>query len=209
MSVERWLEQAPPPRSISASYQDPLELIWLRCVERLGWRLERSSEVFASWDGHGTLTLSDQANMDPDDTLAQLIFHEVCHALVEGPNGWAQPDWGLENIDARHLVNELACHRAQAALSTPYGLRGFLAVTTDWRPHYDALPKEPMAPCAFAGALDEQARGLAQAGLKRAQSEPWQSTLSEALSATQALVKLTAPFASATSGEGLSSLWLK
>ena len=189
--VALWLQRDPHPRRITAHYQDPLELIWLRCLSRLGWRLVRSPEVFASWDGERTLTLSTPEHMDPDDTLAQLIFHEVCHALVEGPKGWSKADWGLENIDARHLVHELACHRVQAGLAGRYGLRGLLAATTDWRPHYDALPLNPLAPCALAGELDAQAIELARGGLERAQGEPWRGALDEALSATQALQALS------------------
>ena len=191
--LTRWLTEPPAPRPITRSYADPLDLVWLRAAERLGWRVVRSTEVYASWDGAGTLTLSAPEHMDPDDTLAQLIFHEACHALVEGPAGWARPDWGLENIDGRHLVNELACHRAQAALAQRHGLRAFFAVTTDWRPHYDALPDDPLAPCAAAGALDEQARALALAAVARAEEEPWREALGEALRLTAALRALVAP----------------
>ena len=108
---------APPPRQIDAWYEDPLSLIWRSCAQGLGWRVERSAEVYASWDGRGTLRISDQAGMDPDDSVAQLILHEICHALVEGPAGLALPDWGLENVDSRDLVREFACHRLQAALA--------------------------------------------------------------------------------------------
>lgn len=193
--ILEWLKVGPPPRAIQAEYQDPLELVWLELLGEIGWRLTRSSEVFASWDGAGGLTLSIAEHMDPDDCLAQLIFHEVCHALIEGPQGWVRPDWGLENQDHRHLVNELACHRVQATLASRYGLRALLAVTTDWRPHYDALPANPMAPCLFAGPLDEEARTLAHHGLLRAETPPWRSALTEALTRTQKLRQLCAPFA--------------
>jgi len=193
--IALWLTGEAEPRSLTRRYQDPLELVWLHCLQALGWRLERSSEVFASWDGAGVLTLSTPEHMDPDDSLAQLIFHEVCHALVEGPDGWSKPDWGLENQDSRHLAHELACHRVQASLATPFGLRDFMAVTTDWRPHYDALPEDPMGVCPFAGKLDQEARRLALGGLERASERPWVQAVQSALSRTQLLRSLCAPLA--------------
>jgi len=202
-ALERWRAESPPPRAVTCAYADPLDLVWLAAAARLGRRVARSADMYASWDGAGTLILSAAEHMDPDDTLAQLIFHEACHALVEGPAGWGRPDWGLENADARHLVNELACHRAQAALAARHGLRDLLAVTTDWRPHYDALPADPLAPCAAAGALDEEARALARAALARAEEAPWREALGEALRLTAALRALVAPLAPP------SSLWAR
>lgn len=141
----------PPQRQITKSYRDPLDLVWLCCIESLGWQLARSHELFASWDGKKTLTLGEASDLDPDDSLAQLILHELCHALIEGREGWSKRDWGLENIDHRHLVNELACHRLQASLADRVQLRSFFAVTTDWRCYYDQIPP------TWDQAQDEQA----------------------------------------------------
>ena len=193
--LESWLTHGPTPRRVESGYVDPLDLIWLNLAGELGWCVARSSDVFASWDGVKTLTLSGPEHMDRDDCLAQLIFHEVCHALVEGPEGWSKPDWGLENQDLRHLTNELACHRVQASLSAPYRLRGMLAITTDWRPHYDSLPINPMDPNPFAGPLDAPARRLAQRGLERAALAPWSGALKRALTLTQRLKALCEPCA--------------
>ena len=136
------------PRSIDHHYRDPLDLVWLGVARRIGWRVERSAEVYASWDGDRTLTLSDAAGFDPDDCLAQMILHEICHALVQGPGRLSAIDWGLCNFDDRDAIAEHACHRLQAALADTVGLRGFFAVTTDWRPYWDALPADPLAPGA-------------------------------------------------------------
>jgi hypothetical protein len=164
---------APPPRQIDAWYEDPLSLIWRSCAQGLGWRVERSAEVYASWDGRGTLRISDQAGMDPDDSVAQLILHEICHALVEGPAGLVLPDWGLENV---------ACHRLQAALADRVGLRRFFAPTTDWRPHYDALGPDPVAP------EGGEAARLARDALARAAAAPWAGPLERALDQTARVV---------------------
>ena len=110
-------EPVPVSRVVDRTYADPLDVIWLHAVARLGWRVVRSSEVFAAWDGRSTLTLSTPEHFDADDSLAQLIFHELCHALVEGSEAHRRPDWGLCNRDLRHLDHEHACHRLQAALA--------------------------------------------------------------------------------------------
>src|SRR5690606_21379798 len=118
------------------TYSDPLDLIWVNCAKQLGIVIERSVSAYAAWDGKKTLTLSTSEAFDADDSLAQLIFHEICHALVSGPRGWSLPDWGLSNTDDSDLVYEHACHRLQAALAQPFGLRQFFAVTTEWRPYW-------------------------------------------------------------------------
>lgn len=159
-------------------YQDPVDLIWLGTLRELGWRVERSDEVFASWDGQGLLRISSPAGFDPDDCLAQMCFHEVCHALVQGPENLSRPDFGMENIDDRDLVAEWGCHRLQAALLDPHGLRWVLAPTTDHRPYYEALPARPLAPC------DDPALPLALAGYKRAMEGPWAEAIQAALQAT-------------------------
>lgn len=91
-------------------YHDPLALIWLRCAERIGFRVRRTPEVYASADGRGTISIGTDEILDPDDSLAQMIFHELCHALVEGEAGWRQPDWGLGNAVGRIPgASTLAC----------------------------------------------------------------------------------------------------
>jgi hypothetical protein len=187
-------------RLIDRRYADPLDLVWLHAVARLGWRVERSPEVFASWDGERTLTISTNDDLDPDDSLAQLLFHELCHALVEAAAtedaALARPDWGLNNRDDRHLHHEHACHRVQAALAGAHGLRRFLAPTTDHRPYYDGLPDDPLH-----GPDDDPAVAAARAGHARAKRAPFAAVLEEALGATAALARLVAPVAPA------GSLW--
>ncbi|HYO93321.1 MAG TPA: YkgJ family cysteine cluster protein [Polyangiaceae bacterium] len=183
------------PRSITYRYQDPLDLIWLHAATQLGIRVERSEQVYASWDGEQTLTLAATSDFDPDDSLAQLIFHELCHALVAGPAAWKRPDWGLCNTSARDLVAEHACHRVQAALAQAYGLRDFFAVTTEWRPYWDALPHDPLAPC------DDPALPLAQRGMARADRPPWKAPLEAALGATARIAEAV------RSAAATDSLW--
>lgn len=165
-------------RSFGPDYRDPVDEIWRAAASRLGMVVARSDEVFASWDGQRTLTISEPSGFDPDDCLAQMIFHEICHALVEGPSAHRLPDWGLENIDDRDILREYACHRLQAALSDPYGLRAVLAPTTVHRTYYDALPADPLGPC------DDPALVPARAGWRRATQGPWAAAIAQALEAT-------------------------
>lgn len=168
-------------RNIKASYQDPADIIWLQAAAALGITVVRSAAAYAAWDGKGTLTLASTEHLDPDDCLAQMIFHEVCHLLVSGEAARTLPDWGLDNTSPQDLVYEYATNRLQAALAQGYGLRTFMAVTTQWRAYYDALPHDPLA------TGTDPAIALAQAGLQRARGTPYRAVLHAALAATAAL----------------------
>lgn len=173
------------PRPIPHRYDDPLDLIWLGAAAEMGLRIHRSDEVYASWDGRDTLTLCTPAEFDPDDSLAQLILHEICHHLVQGPSSRGRIDWGLDNTDpTSSALAEHACHRLQAALLDRHGLRPLLAVTTDWRPYWDALPEDPLAPG------DDPAIALAREAWPRARSGLLSAPLARALQATSALADI-------------------
>lgn len=171
-------------REITHNYEDPLNLIWIHAATEMGMRIVRDDEVFAAWDGAGTLTIGTQETLDPDDSLAQMILHETCHALVEGSEAFDKPDWGLDITDRSQLVHEHACLRLQAALSQPYGLREFFASTTNARSYYDQLPNDPMTPPT------DEAVQLAVPGLGRALEGPWSKTLRNALTNTSRLATI-------------------
>ena len=59
----------PPSRRVTARYIDPLEVIWIACASDLGWSVQRSAEVFASWDGAGRLTLGRDGDLDGDGVI--------------------------------------------------------------------------------------------------------------------------------------------
>ena len=171
-------------RPIHRRYDDPVDLVWLSCARACGLAVARSSAVFAAYDGAGTLTVSSSEHFDADDSLAQLIFHELCHGLVAGPAGASRRDWGLENLDGRDLVAEHACHRLQHALATRFGLRGLLSVTTEHRTYWDALPDDALATDA------DPAIEVARAAWERATSGPWAQPLHDALAATRAIAQI-------------------
>lgn len=171
-------------RPIAHSYVDPLDAVWIAALQRIGFRVERSSEVYASTDGRGRLLLGTADTLDPDDCLAQMIFHEICHSLVQGEAMLSEPDWGLSNEDERDVVREHACLRLQAALAGAHGLRTFLAPTTDFRAFYDDLPLDPFEPATSASST------LARVAFTRASSPPWAPHLARALEATAAIVRI-------------------
>lgn len=175
-------------RTIEKIYDDPLSLIWLHAAGQMGLRVERSSEVNASWDGAGVLTIGTPETLDPDDSLAQMILHEVCHALIEGPQSLHQLDWGLPSMGAENRVHEHACLRLQAALADQVGLRDFLAATTMFRKYYDRLSSDPFSP--IEGASDDPAIPLARIGWQRAKESPWAAPLDLALRKTAELARL-------------------
>jgi hypothetical protein len=176
------------------TYQDPFDRIWLTTAERIGFSVRRTDDAYASSDGRGTILIGSEASLDDDDSLAQLVFHEMCHALVEGEAGLAKVDWGLDNTSDRDLDREWACLRLQVALSAPHGLRRFFAPTTDHRTWFDTeLGDDPLVP------WDDPSVIAARLGLGRAERRPWAPHLSDALAATAEVVKAAARFAHAGS----------
>jgi hypothetical protein len=186
-------------RSVHHNYNDPVDLIWLAAAKALGITVVRSDEVYASWDGRGTLTVCGEHDYDADDSLAQLILHELCHALVQGPANRRKPDWGLDNTTATAgALEEHACHRLQAALLDLFGLRHLFGPTTDWRPYWDALPTDPLG-LPSAGPARDPAIALARRAWPDAVRGPWSTALLDALRKTAQIAALTGPSAPPTS----------
>lgn len=185
-----YLDEGSGERAVTRVYRDPVDVIWVRAARQLGLEVRRSDEVFASWSGRGCLTLSTHAGFDADDCLAQMILHELAHALVQGGGAWSSTDWGLHNADERDLVAEHAAQRVQAALAAPFGLRTFMAVTTKWRPYYDQLPPDPLV-----GPSADPAVALARVGFARSRRPPWCAVIDAALSATAAVARAVASHA--------------
>ena len=98
---------------------------------------------------------------------------------------------GLDN-SSDHDLGSNSRRRLQAALTAPHGLRTVLAVTTEWRHLYDALPMDPLTDSGSA----ERAALLAQEGWKRAAQPDIAEPLQAALSTTATIISLTKPFAS-------------
>ncbi len=170
-------------REVSRRYEDPLDRVWITAASRVGLEIARTPDAFATTDGRGTLSIGEPRSLDADDCLAQIIFHELCHSLIEGPDSFEVPDWGLDNVDLeRDLPREHACLRAQAWLASRHGLRTVLAPTTDHRAFFDALGPDPLA-------ADDPSVLLARIGIARAARPPWAPHLARALAATARIVE--------------------
>ncbi len=165
-------------RKIHKRYDDPVNLIWRHAARQMGMQIERSSEVNASWNGEGVLTIGTPDSLDADDCLAQMILHEACHALCEGPESLRRPDWGLESFDPSKKVHEHACLRLQAAFADRYGMRTFFAATTIFRKYYNQLPADPLA------AGDDPAIDMARKAWNQANVGPWAQPIYDALRRT-------------------------
>ncbi len=190
-------------RKIENTYRDPLEIVWIHAARELGIEVRRDEMVFATWDGEGVLSIGTPETLDPDDCLAQMIFHEICHSLVEGDEAFGLEDWGLVYDNPNHVVHEQACLRLQAALADRVGLRKFFASTTDFREYFDCLPDNPLLVSPGTddalAAAEERVIVLANAGWERAQRPKIREILERALKSTREVANVVAGIAPADS----------
>lgn len=179
------------PREATARYTDPLSQIWLGAAAKIGVSVVRTPDAYAATDGRGTLSIGTPETLDPDDSLAQMIFHELCHSLVEGEDSFGKPDWGMDNTGPDHDWREHACLRVQWVLTGRYGMRGVFAPTTEFRiTFWDQLSGDVLADRTDRSTI------LAIAALNRADKHPWGPALREALEASAAIAHVAKPFAS-------------
>jgi Fe-S-cluster containining protein len=179
-------------RTPTHRYVDPLALVWLGAAAKVGLTVERTDAAYAASDGKGRLRIGSDETLDADDSLAQMIFHELCHALVAGPESFAAPDWGLDNVTDDDAWREHATLRLQLTLARRYGLHRFFAPTTDYRATFwDALPADPLADRTDPSVV------AAIVGLGRVDEPPWAPALEDALAATAAIVGVATGFAAA------------
>jgi len=164
--------------------------VWLGAARRIGLRVVRTPDAYAATDGRGTLAIGSTETLDADDSLAQMIFHELCHSLVEGEDSFARPDWGMDNTGPDHDWREHACLRTQYVLTGRHGLRGLFAPTTDFRAFWDSLSGD-----VLADRTDRSVQA-AIAALRRADRPPWAPALLEALEATAKIAQTASAFAS-------------
>ena len=190
-------------RTPQHTYLDPLDAIWLTVAKRIGFRVERSAEVYASSDGKGVMTIGAASTLDPDDCLAQMILHELCHSLIEGKGSLGVPDFGLDNESERDVVREHACLRLQAWLTGKYGLRRALAPTTDFRSYYDDLPEDPCADEA------DPVTAAAKLGAARSQEAPWAPHLWEGLEATRKVLRVARQLGAADPEATNPPIWVE
>ncbi len=196
-------------RPIRSRYTDPLELVWMATARRLGIRIRRNPHVFSMTDGTGLLELGPKESLDPDDTAAQQIFHELCHWITNGLDSFHERDWGFPLTDELDW-REFGCLRFQAGLADRYGLREMMGVTGIFRQYYDRIPADVLVPFDDSD-LERYAVKSAAEALQRVDVEPWREPVHAALSATRALRDLVHPFLGQyqtdVESDELPSLW--
>lgn len=169
---------------VTYRYIDPLTQVWVGTARKIGLRIVRTPDAYAATDGRGTLAIGTDEALDADDSLAQMIFHELCHSLVEGEESFQRADWGMDNTGPDHDWREHACLRVQWVLTGRYGLRTLFAPTTDFRTSFwDQLSGDVLE--------DRSDRSVqaAIAALRRAAHPRWGPHLAEALAATARIAK--------------------
>ena len=196
-------------RPILSRYTDPLELIWLSTAKRLGMTIRRNPSIFSATDGSGLLELGPRTDLDADDTLAQMVFHEICHWVTNGKETFSERDWGFP-LDVALDAREHACLRVQAWWTTPFGLRTLLAPTSTFRDYYNRIPADPLQPMDDT-EWEREVVSLATDAVKRTREEPWTGTVDRALEATRQLGVCVSPFLSDYTtefdGDVLPSMW--
>ena len=136
---------------------------WIRLAASAAFDVHRVHGAYVSYDGRGAIAVAPYDDLDPDDCLAQIILHELCHFAAEGPASRHLADWGLDNTDDRHVDREHLALWVQRALVDPHRLADVLAPTTDFRPWYDAHLDAPVPPAAVDIAAALRATPLGRA----------------------------------------------
>lgn len=162
-----------------------IDEIWRRAAARVGFQIGRTDAAYATSDGKGCIAIGATPTLDGDDALAQLVFHELCHAITEGEASLSKPDWGLDNVP-EHTVREHACLRLQASLADRFGLRDEMAPTTPYRAYYLALSSDPLRDAHEGG--DGQAASLSAAACGRFDASSWRLSIEAALAETAAAI---------------------
>ncbi len=190
------------PSSVAATSPHPLDradvdALWTRCAAKCGFNVVRSGDAYASNDGRGVITVGTRESLDPDDCLAVLILHELCHGFVQGTDRWGEPDFGLDNTDPdeeavaesgdalpANVGLEYAALRMQAALADRAGLRALFFSTTVWRPYYEDLPPEALDTHPLDRPEEAWVIARARQGLREARKAPYAGALRAALKGT-------------------------
>jgi hypothetical protein len=160
-------------------------------------------------EGDGILHLGERSSLDPDDSVLQMVFHEICHWITNGVESAEARDWGFALDDALD-PREHACQRLQAYLAQQYGLRDMLGATGDFRQYWDRIPVDPTEPID-PGAWEAQVSVFTQRAISRAEKAPFATPLARALRATAAIRAEIKPFlndyATEFEQDALPSLW--
>jgi hypothetical protein len=197
-------------RPITSRYMDPVEVIWLATATRLGLHIRRSPLVFSATDGSGLLELSTREDLDPDDSLAQMLLHEICHWCTNGVETRHERDWGFA-LDGPTDPREHAGLRLQAWLADRVEMRQMFGPTGVYRQYYNRIPDDPCQPIDDSD-WEAHVVAIAKEAIVRIQQSPWHPHVSEAMTATAKIRSLIQTFvgdcASEIPNDPLPSIWV-
>jgi hypothetical protein len=196
-------------RPIESRYVDPCELLWLSTAQRLGLHIRRSPLVFSATDGSGRLQLSTRDDLDPDDSLAQMLLHEICHWCTNGLETMNDRDWGFD-LDGPTDPREHAALRLQAWLADQVELRAMFGPTGIYRQYYNQIPSDPTQPIDES-EWETTVCTYAKSAIERIQHDPWHPHVLEAMHTTARLRTIIGPYlkdyASEHEDDALPCLW--
>jgi len=196
-------------RPILSRYLDPVEVIWLSTATRLGLHIRRSPWVFSSTDGSGRLQLSTRDDLDPDDCLAQMLLHEICHWCTNGVETFSDRDWGFA-LDGPTDPREHAALRLQAWLADQAGLRTMFAPTGIYRQYYNRIPDDPTE-AIDDGEWERHVVAMSVIAIARIQQQRFSPHVGNGMAATAKIHGLLSSFlpdyASLLDEDPLPSLW--
>ena len=156
---------------------EEIDRFWVNAARELGFAVVRTDTCYASTDGAGTIEIGVRDTLDDEDALAQLLFHELSHAIVQGEENLHRRDWGMDNTTNDDIDREYACLRVQAHLADRFTLRSIMTPTTEVRDYYRALESDPMAG-------HDRACDLARVAIESELFARWRPVLDRALALT-------------------------
>ena len=132
-------QDIPGPPSLLAT--PAIEAVWRAAVEQLGFAVVRTNEAYATSDGRGAIAIGVDAALDGDDAFAQLVFHELCHAITQGQAAMRNLIGGSTTFPSTSFASTPACgcrrrsHR-RSACARRWPRRRRIARTTTRCRHY-------------------------------------------------------------------------
>ena len=69
-----------------------LDARWPKLLMQFGFNVVRHADGWVTYDGNGTIAVVPNDELDDDDTLAQILLHELMHHFVEGQTSYHRAD---------------------------------------------------------------------------------------------------------------------
>jgi hypothetical protein len=164
-----------------------IDEIWRRAAARSA-SLDAHDDAYATSDGRGGIAIGATDTLDDDDALAQLVFHELCHAITEGETRCGRRTGASTTSRARGARARVPARAGAPGRS--FGLRAVDGAD-------DAVPRvlrgaagDPLA--STPGDRRGGRRGAA-AACARFDASAWRAPIEQALAETAAAIGVARP----------------